>query len=355
MKKLRIAQLVCLATVFGAGLGAAPSAVADHRTHVVHPGESIQQAVDAAKEGETVLLTAGTFRESVTVRTSGLTLRGAGHNTVIAPARKKAATDTCAKEGNGICVVGTKNRNVKNVTVASLTVTGFTGSGVSAASTDRLAVRDVAAVRNGVWGIAQEASVRGVFRNNIARLNGDAGLFLANTIKAEQGATDTKGTVVAHNRLENNRIGLTVRRLRNLMVADNHVTGNCVGIFVVGDENKPRAGALTVRENDIERNNRSCPKTARLDALQGTGIVLTGTEDTLVTGNQIRENVGNSPLSGGIVVWKSFVGTTSERNRITDNVVEHNAPADLVNTDTAGKGNIFQGNTCGASRPAGLC
>lgn len=354
MKKMRIAHLVCIAAVFGAGLGAAPSAVADHRTHVVHPGESIQQAVDAAKEGDTVLLTDGTFHESVTVRTPRLTLRGAGHGTVIAPAKKKAA-DTCAKEGNGICVVGTNKRPVKGVTITSLKVTGFTGSGVSARSTDRLAVRNVAAVKNGVWGIAQEASVRGVFRNNIARHNGDAGLFLANTIKAEQGATDTKGTVVAHNRLENNRIGLTVRRLRNLMVADNHVTGNCVGVFVVGDENKPRAGALTVRDNSIERNNKSCPKTARLDALQGTGIVLTGTEDALVTRNRIRENIGTSPLSGGIVVWKSFVGTTSERNRITDNVVEGNVPADLVNTDTAGKGNTFQGNTCGASKPAGLC
>jgi hypothetical protein len=36
-------------------------------------------------------------------------------------------------------------------------------------------------------------------------------------------------------------------------------------------------------------------------------------------------------------------------------VLEGNAPADLVNTDTTGKGNTFEGNTCGASKPAGLC
>lgn len=110
-----------------------------------------------------------------------------------------------------------------------------------------------------------------------------------------------------------------------------------------------------MRDNHIARNNKSCPKTARLDALQGTGIVLTGAEDTLVTRNRIIGNAGTSPLSGGIVVWKSFVGTTSERNRITDNVLEGNAPADIVNTDTAGKGNTFTGNTCRASKPAGLC
>lgn len=375
MKKWHIAHVACIAAVIGAGLGAAPQAVADQRTHVVFPGESIQRAVDAAAPGDTVLVASGTYRESVRVSTPGITLRGMGRGTVVEPAEKPApaaekpaqaaekpapapaekVVDGCADSGNGICVIGTKDRKVEDVTVAALTVTGFAGSGVYALDTDRLTVRHVTAVKNGVWGIAQERSVRGVFRKNTARDNGDAGLFLANTIKAEQGAIDSGGTVVAHNRLEGNRIGLTVRRLRNLTVADNHLTGNCAGVFVVGDENMPRAGALTVRDNLIDRNNKSCPKTARLDALQGTGIVLTGAEDTLVTRNRIMENAGTSPLSGGIVVWKSFVGTTSERNRITDNVLENNSPADIVNTDTAGKGNTFTGNTCAASKPAGLC
>lgn len=286
MKKSHIAYMACIAALIGVGLGAAPPAVADHRTHVVFPGESIQKAVDAAAAGDHVLVASGTYRESVRVSTPRLTLRGMGPRTVIAPAATKAA-DGCA-DGNGICVLGTKDRKVEGVTVAELTVTGFTGSGVFAADTDRLTVRHVTAEKNGVWGIAQERSVRGAFRKNTARANGDAGLFLANTVKAEQGATDSGGTVVAHNHLEGNRIGLTVRRLRNLTVADNHLTGNCVGAFVVGDENMPRAGALTVRDNLIDRNNKSCPKTARLDALQGTGIVLTGAEDTLVTRNQIR-------------------------------------------------------------------
>ncbi|WP_286255104.1 right-handed parallel beta-helix repeat-containing protein [Streptomyces graminofaciens] len=354
MTKCHIAYLACAAALIGAGLGAAPSTAAGRMTHLVFPGESIQRAVDAAEPGDTVLLTPGRYRGSVEIDTSGVTLRGMGRSTVVEPGTKKAV-NRCAEGGNGICVVGAKGRAVEGVTVASLTVTGFAGSGVFAQETDGLTVRNVTAVKNGVWGIAQERSVRGVFRQNTARDNGDAGLFLANTIKTEEGATDTAGTVVQRNRLEGNRIGITVRRLRNLTVADNHLTGNCAGVFVVGDENKPRAGAVTVADNRILRNNKSCPKTARLDALQGIGIVLTGAEDSLVTRNRVTGNVGNSPLSGGIVLWKSFVGTTSERNRITDNVLEGNAPADLVNTDTAGRGNTFKGNTCRASRPAGLC
>ncbi|WP_405966834.1 right-handed parallel beta-helix repeat-containing protein [Streptomyces sp. NBC_00015] len=374
MKKCHIAYLACTAALIGTGLGAAPP-VAAHRIHVVHPGESIQKAVDAAQPGDTVLLTYGTYHESVEVSTPGLTLRGVGRGTVLEPevgastgtapstgsgaaktgktGKAGKAANSCAAGGNGICVVGTKDHNVDDVTVASLTVSGFAKTGLYATEADGLTVRRVTAVKNGVWGIATEHSVHGVFRNNTARDNGDAGLFLANTVKEEQGATDTEGTVVEHNRLEGNRIGVTVRRLRNLTLAGNHLTGNCAGVFVVGDENKPKAGFVTVRDNRIERNNKSCPKTARLDALQGSGIVLTGAEDSLVTRNVIKDNVGKSPLSGGIVLFKSFVGTTSERNRISDNLLRGNSP-DLVNTDT-GKGNTFEGNSCRTSKPAGLC
>lgn len=352
MNKRRISYLACAVAVVGAGLGAAPPVPA-HSTHVVNPGESIQKAVDTARSGDTVLVKPGTYRESVKVTTPGLTLRGSGPSTVIEPGTDKTA-HTCAGNGNGICVIGAKDSKVEGVTVASLTVSGFTGTGVFAMATDGLTVRNVTAVKNGVWGIAQEESVRGVFRENTAKDNGDAGLFLANTIKEEQGATDTGGTVVERNRLEGNRIGVTVRRLRNLTVAHNRLTGNCAAVFVVGDENQPRAGFVTVSDNRIARNNKSCPKTARLDALQGSGIVLTGAEDSLVTRNVITENVGTSPLSGGIVLFKSFVGATSERNRISDNKLEGNSPADIVNADT-GKDNVFEGNTCLASRPAGLC
>ncbi|MGW7385197.1 right-handed parallel beta-helix repeat-containing protein [Streptomyces sp. NPDC054794] len=370
MTKCHIAYLACTAALVGAGLGATPAAAAHHHLLLVRPGESIQKAVDAAQPGDTVLIAPGTYYESVKITTPQLTLRGTGLGmTVIKPDPKVVPkptattssnadttqdTATCAEGGNGICVVGTKTRDIEGVTVSDLTVTGFSRTGVFGMATDGMTVRRVYAVKNGVWGIAQERSVRGVFKYNYARDNGDAGLFLANTVKAEQGATDTLGTLVQRNRLEGNRIGLTVRRLRNLTVADNYVTGNCAGVFVVGDENKPKAGDMLVTDNRVAANNKSCPKTERLPELQGSGIVLTGAEKTTVTGNVITDHAGKSPLSGGIVLFKSFVGVTSEQNRIESNTLDNNSPADLVNTDT-GRNNTFTGNRCRASKPSGMC
>lgn len=340
------------AAVMVAGLGVAPSAHAEG-AHVVRPDESIQEAVDAAKPGDTVVLLPGVYRQSVHITTPGLTLRGTGEKTVLTPPGRRAA-DSCGKEGNGICVTGTRGDRLTGVTLQSLTVASFKKNGIWATGTDRFTVQDVTARDNGQWGIAQEKSTRGVFRHNTAHGNGDAGLFLANTIDEEAGALDTRGAVIRGNRVTDNRIGITVRRVRQLTVDTNKVTGNCAGVFVVGDESRPRAGAMDVHRNDVSANNKYCAATPRLPFLQGSGIVLTGAEETDVRGNRVQGNAGGSPLSGGIVLFRSFVGAKNERNVVRDNVVHDNKPADLANRDT-GAGNRFTGNTCRTSEPSGLC
>lgn len=346
--------LTCIAVVVVSGLGAAaPSSAA--AMHTVHPGESIQEAVDAAEPGDTIVVSPGTYRESVLVTKADLTLRGWGAETVIKPAAATTpAANSCATSGNGICVMGTAAKTVDGVTIRGLTLTGFKKNAVWASDTDRLSVRNVIAEKNGVWGIAQQRSTRAVFKGNVVRDNGDAGIFIANTVDAEGGATDTGGAVIAGNQLTGNRIGVTVRRVRNLTVRGNDISGNCAGVFVVGDESKPAAGAMTLRANMIVANNKSCPATPRLPAIQGSGIVLTGAESTVIRANYVADNVGASPLSGGIVLFQSFVGAQNTANVIKNNQLEGNKPADLANRGS-GTGNTFVGNVCQASEPAGMC
>lgn len=356
MRKRHITCLAGATIATALGLAAVPSAASVPGHHVVRPGDSIQRAVDAANAGDTVLVLPGVYRESVLITKPGLTLRGTGGQTVIMPPATQAkAAGSCAADGNGICVVGTASRTVDEVTIRSLTVSGFSGNGVWASWTDGLTVTGVTASGNGTWGIAQERSTRGDFRGNTATGNGDAGIFVANSVTEEGGATDTRGTRIGQNVLDGNRIGVTARRVRNLVIDDNDITGNCSGVFVVGDESKPAAGAMTVSGNRILENNKFCPATPRLTAIQGSGIVLTGSEKTVVRSNIVRGNVGTTPLSGGILLFKSFVGALNSDNTISGNLVRDNQPADLADRDDSGTGNTFVSNECGTSVPAGMC
>ncbi|MEV6979270.1 right-handed parallel beta-helix repeat-containing protein [Kitasatospora sp. NPDC093806] len=353
------ATTTALTTVL-AVLGAAP-AHASHSygsLHVVLPGESIQQAVDAAEPGDTVQLLAGTYPGSVRITTPGLTLRGTGPETVISPAAAPAETvdaaTPCAAAGHGLCVAGTDDRPLADVTVEALAVTGFRKNGINATGTTGLTVRATYVHDNGQQGISQEKSTRGVITANESTRNGQSGVFLANSVDSEGGALSTEGTVVSGNRLSDNRIGVTVRRLRDLTIEQNQIHGNCGGVFIVGDEGVPRAGALSVTRNRVEANNRYCPPNPRLDHIQGAGIVLTGAEETTVTENQVRDNVGASPFSGGIVLVHSVVGVANARNTVADNLVLGNGPADVADRDT-GTDNSFARNHCAVSEPAGHC
>jgi Right handed beta helix region len=272
------------------------------------------------------------------------------------PAAKAAGTAAaCAAAGNGICVTGTAQQPVQEVRIESLAIQGFAADGIHASDTDRMAVEHVTVQENGRYGISQEMSTRAVISHNHVTDNTQQGIFLANSATKEAGALDTKGTVVSDNTLSGNRIGLTVRRVRAMDIQDNVVTGNCGGVFVVGDENIPRAGDLDIRNNEITANNKFCAANDRLPFIQGTGILLTGTEDARVTANQVRDNVGTSPLSGGIVLYPSMMGAPNVRNQVTGNVLSGNGPSDLADRDSTGSANTFTTNTCKVSEPAGRC
>jgi parallel beta helix pectate lyase-like protein len=273
------------------------------------------------------------------------------------PTGVKAAArpNACATAGHGICVTGTAARAVRNVRIESLTVQGFAKDGINASATDRMTVSHTVIRDNGQEGISQERSTRAALRDNQIVDNAQSGILVANLIDAEGGALDTKGTVVSGNTLTGNRIGVTVRRARVLDVESNQVTGNCGGVFVVGDENSPKAGDLDIKHNTVTANNKFCAATARMPFIQGTGILLTGAEDTRVTGNQVSDNVGTSPMSGGVVLYPSTVGVANQRDQVTGNTMSGNAPADIADRDAKGASNTFTSNTCKVSEPAGRC
>lgn len=87
-------------------------------TVTVQPGQSIQKAIDEAKEGAVICLESGTWNENLTVKKS-LTLRGAGHDLTILDGNNLG-------DAHGITIV-TSNAQV---TIRGLTVRNFGGDGL---------------------------------------------------------------------------------------------------------------------------------------------------------------------------------------------------------------------------------
>jgi hypothetical protein len=120
---MTLTLLVASGVALAAGIGSAGA-----QSSVVGPGESIQQAVNAADPDDTIVVR-GIHREDVVIRKDGIKLRG--EDAVIeAPTRAKADSPCSRLVGpEAICVWGDLNINTGELTgphVSDVSVSGFT-------------------------------------------------------------------------------------------------------------------------------------------------------------------------------------------------------------------------------------
>lgn len=213
---------------------------------VVRPGQSIQAAVDAARTGDTVLITKGTYRENVRIRTDGLTIRGQGTDTVLLQPEQEDMSAEC-HFGNGVCVDGEESNRVSGVRITSLQIRGFTANGIAGGYTDRLRV-DGVLFRDSGTAVDLSASAGSAITGNTITDN-SYGIVFRGTSSSNAGAgnvvsgntvTGTKGTAV-----------LVVYDSR-VRITGNRMSGNCGGVVLLGGRD------IAVRDNTVTGNTRRC-------------------------------------------------------------------------------------------------
>lgn len=353
--------MAAFATGLGAALTVASGASASvSKTIVVGPGQSIQAAVDRANPGDTVLVKAGVYHQSVQIRKDGITLRGSGDfrgGTVLEPPKAFPKTFCNTSFGpTGVCVVGKRVTKAGQVItpvthdiVTALLVTGFPASGVFGYGTDNLTVTRVTALNDGEYGISRFESTDSVFANDTAIGNEEAGFYVGDSPLAH--------SVVRDSRASGNLFGIFIRHARHVTVEGNHLRGNCQGVIVLDDGQPGGAGNATIEHNSVNKNNKFCPPSEDGPALQGGGILLLGATRTLVAGNSVAGNTGKQINSGGIVVAsaKQLTGGSDPNfDTIARNTAYRDHPADLI-WDGTGTNVTFTGNHCATSLPPGLC
>ncbi|MEU6014755.1 right-handed parallel beta-helix repeat-containing protein [Streptomyces sp. NPDC047515] len=355
---LRLSVLVVSVAMAATGCSTTGSTSADARhpagsvLRVPQDFPSVQQAVDAAREGETVLIGPGVYRESVRVTKPRLVLRGTDRNKVV--------FDGGVRLANGITVTGAGSV-VENLTVHGYLANGvlFTGvtderlqqRGAGGSAYDPLdtarfpAVRGFRATRvtaynNGLYGIYAFDARDGVIEDSYASGHADSGIYV--------GQCKPCGTLVRGNTVERNAVGIELTNASDgLSVLGNRVARNRVGVTVNSNDLEalaPQHGAVIAGNVVADNNAADTPEQA--DGGFGIGIGIGGG-----TGNRVQRNLVRGNRAAGVVVTDPQ-GHPASGNRVEGNRATGNG-IDLV-LASADPGNCFAGNRPDTQSPNGL-
>jgi hypothetical protein len=350
-----------IATATVVGLGALTLAIAPvdagARTVVVHPGESIQDAIDHAAANTTIVVAGGVHAEQLLITTDGIRLIG-DHATLVPPAT--AVTNTCsdlvgpdpdgAPTQVGICVAGpdlvvgpydggehapiiSVGRPVSRVRVEGFDIAGFSGPYVAVVGGRNVRVAGTSLQDSVIYGVLSTASRSTRITNN--EISGPSVLgYIGICID------DISSPVVHDNDISGQIIGVCVETT-GASISRNRIHDNCLGVFV-----DPGVGAVITR-NHIANNN-GCDQ---LPASYGRGVTLSGTHGSVVKDNVIEGHTGPGGLAA-LSVIDDEGGTVA-----TGNVVTHNrlAANTLDISSTATGTNRIDHNECTTSTPAQLC
>jgi nitrous oxidase accessory protein NosD len=339
---------VLAAVVLGVGAAVAGITPAAAAAEVdLHPGDSIQTAIDNAAPGTTITLDPGTYRQFVVVWKDGITLRGEGGVKRVHIVPPLSGSSPCGGSF-GVCVAK-QSGVVHNVHITGITVENFGESGVFLFHSAGTRVDNMRLLNNGGYGAFALQSTGTRITESVAVGNHEAGFYVGESPDAD--------ATVSDNDAHGNGFGVFFRDARGAHISDNSLKDNCVGVVVLNTGFLPGAGNATLSDNTINHNDAACPPTEG-PPTSGIGVVILGSDHVTVRDNTIDNNNagGNLTLASGGVILLPGVdqnATPSNHVTVTDNHIRHNATDIIVGVPLAT--NVFDDNECGTSSPGGLC
>jgi plastocyanin len=325
----------------GAGDGPAPSIRASGRTiRVPRDATSIQAGVDRAKPGDLVLVSPGVYRESVTIATDGVVLRGVDRN--------RTVLDGDFERANGVKVVGADGVAIENLTARNYTENGFFWNGVKGYRGTYLT-----AYRNGDYGLFAYDSQWGVFERSYASGAPDAGFYI--------GQCNPCHALIDQVVAEYNQLGYSGTNAGgDLLIVRSTFNNNRAGIGPNSLESEELApqGRATIVGNLVATNGTTADAAQGAneiwDVVFGVGIAVVGGSNNEILRNHLPGNA-----IAGIVIAPN-PGLEGNPYPATGNVVRGNNVhgtrlADLATVLlTPDDGNCFADNQYGTSAPVDI-
>lgn len=296
---------------------------------------TIQAAVDAAAEGDTILISPGTYHESVLVTTPGLRIRGTDRNAVVLDGRTELEVGF-EVESDRVAVENMTVHSYKEHGVRWFEQTGYWG-------------RYLTAYNNGLYGVFAFGSRCGQFDHSFTSGNADSGFYIGECYPCD--------AVIHDVRAFQNAIGYSGTNAGgNLLVRDSEWVENALGLVpnsLDGEERPPQRGA-TFKNNLIHDNNKiDAPGVGIAGQYFGGGIVIAGGTANSVAGNVITDHalagIAITPLPDRNV-WIA-TGNTIWGNQVSHDPVKYPNAFDLAQGASSGFDNCWADNTFGNSGP----
>ncbi len=301
---------------------------------------TIQEAVDAASEGDLVLIGPGVYNEAVIVETDNLVIRGLDRNEVILDGQfDDSRPNGFTVFSNGVAIENLTTRNYANNGIF------FTGSYDDDIILTGYRASYITAHNNGDYGVYAFNATEGLIDNVYGSGHPDSAVYV--------GQCQPCNVIVSHVLGENNALGYSgTNSGGNLWVINSEFRNNRVGIVpntLNSEELAPQNGAVFAGNYVHDNGNEATPrKNSDWDLAFGVGIVVAGGNDNLISKNLVRDNsaagIAVSFFPDGDTLWPAA------NNEVTDNVVVDNG-VDLVLLADPNGGNCFSGNQFGTSAP----
>ncbi len=289
----------------------------------VHEGESIQDAIDLAAEGQVVRVFVGTYYEALEASYDGIQLQG------MVDGDERPVLDGEHTRDNGVS--GTSN----GFRISGFEVRNYLQNGVWITGSDEVIFSDMVATDTGRYGLYASQCTHVLVERSVISVSADAGVYIG------QG----ENALVQQNEVFDSVAGVECENTVSCEVADNYIHDNTSGILNILLPGLPRKDnqLSSIHGNTVENNNLpnfANPADFVSNVPVGGGIILFGGDEA-----QVYENTVSGNDSFGIGLFSLYVLFTTEElkadpkidpwtdtNTVTGNTVTGNGanPAPLL-------------------------
>lgn len=310
------------------------------RTIVVHDGDSIQAAVDAAQPGDTILVLPGVYTgtpgdESVVdVQTSDLTITGTWNAVIDATGFEYGIM---VGQDVPITPAGCPPITVTNFKLHGLTIRDADHTGVHMKGVDGFELNHSRYIDNDEYGPFPICSRNGEIRGNWASGSNDAAIYVG----------DDQNVDVLYNYVTDSVAAIEIENTSGSVVKGNIVTGNTGGIlaFVLPGLPQPFTDTVLIEHNQIFDNNRTNTGSGAVAGVpEGTGILIIGADNVTVRHNDITGNnsFGIAAIGNPFVFFDPRIEPFVDNLRVEDNTITGNGlDPDALRSFTPGADIIF--------------